>query len=345
MGFDLLFYSRQRMETAKDINAGPKKKAMGNMKKIPQVAIVIVNWNGRELLQRCLSSIEKNTQYPNYRIIVVDNGSTDGSVQLIEEKFPNVHVIRNRENLGFSRANNQGMKHALKTGASYIFLLNNDTEVVQEDWLGTLVDALGRDEKIGILGCKVFYPDGRLQLSAGWMGPLEWKFITKAPEESIEVEVVNYCAALIKKEVIERIGLLDEGFSPFFWEEYDYCARARKAGFKIAYHPAAAITHYGGTSIKKKEDDFRFFNYRKNRIRFVLLNFPLAWLPWAIIFEFLSLFLEKKTPGVRLTPMNIALRRGAARRFGLFLKTLRVNLRNLGEILQKRRNRTMKIWC
>lgn len=318
---------------------------MIEMKKIPKkVVIVIVNWNGKSLLRRCLDSIEKNTIYPSFETIVVDNGSTDGSVEMVEREFPNVQLIRNKENLGFAIANNQGIKRSLEHGASYVLLLNNDTEIIQKGWLKRMVETMGEYRHTGLLGPKVLRPDRMEYYSAGWMSPVEERTIPKGLRKPRKVGVVSFCAILIRREVIENIGLLDEGFSPFLWEDQDYYARTRKAGYRIVYEPRVAIVHYGSMSLKKVDEDFNFFNCRKNRIRFVLLNFPLTWIPLGIAVVLLSVVLKKKNPETRLTLTNITLRSGITRKFGLFLRAWKLNLKNLGEIIKKRRNRIAKIW-
>jgi GT2 family glycosyltransferase len=161
----------------------------------------------------------------------------------------------------------------------------------------------------------------------------------------VEVEAVIFCSVLMRRELIESIGLLDEGFSPLFCEEDDYCTRTRAAGYKVVYEPRATILHHLSMSTAKLDDNFKFFLYRKNRIRNELLNFPLTRLPLAFIFEFASLFLTKKVPMKRLSLPNIALRKAAVGKLGLSLRAWQVNLKNLREILEKRRNRAAKIWC
>ncbi|NQT22324.1 MAG: glycosyltransferase family 2 protein, partial [Candidatus Omnitrophica bacterium] len=116
----------------------------------PRTSIVILNWNQKDDTAKCLKSLEK-LLYKNYGIIVVDNGSKDGSPDFLKNNFSNITLIKNEENLGFAEGSNIGIRHALSVGTDYVLLLNNDL-VVQEDFLGILVEAAEKDSKIGILG-------------------------------------------------------------------------------------------------------------------------------------------------------------------------------------------------
>jgi len=316
------------------------------MRKNPKVAIVIPNWNGRELLRSCLESIKKNTSYPNYEITVVDDASTDGSVDMVKKEFPDVRLIRNKENLGFPKACNRGIKYALeKCNLDYVLLQNNDTEIIQKGWLEALIEVAERDGKIGIVGCKVIHPNGELQRTAGFVKPWKGNLVELSDNEKItEVDIVGGQAFLIRKEVIGKIGLLDEGFSPFLWEDSDYDIRVKKAGYKIVFDPKATLIHHGGASIKKKDKNAGFFVYKRNKIRFMLLNFPLKWIILETPYDILSLFLEKKDKRVGLNLTNVKLRRNFSKNLGLFSKVYWVNLKNLREIIGKRKNRTAKIW-
>jgi GT2 family glycosyltransferase len=117
-----------------------------------EVCIIILNWNGKELLKDCLSSLFKLTGYPNYKVIVVDNGSTDGSFECVKKNFTQVDVLPLDKNYGFAKGNNKGIKYALKKyKPRYILLLNNDTKIIQRDWLTKLVETVESDKKMGLL--------------------------------------------------------------------------------------------------------------------------------------------------------------------------------------------------
>lgn len=224
----------------------------------PRVSIVILNWNGLEDTLECLDSLKKIT-YTNYEVIVVDNGSQGNDGQVLEEKLSDyVHLIQNDRNYGFPEGCNIGMRYALGRGADYILLLNNDT-VVDPEFLTEMVRVAEADSSIGIVGSKIYYyyEPNRIQAVGGkirwWLGDIE----TYGEEEDVgqydtiaEYDYVFGTSFLIKKEVIQKISFLD----PFFFfglEEYDYCTRARRAGFKVVYVPDSKVWHKAGASKAK----------------------------------------------------------------------------------------------
>jgi len=265
----------------------------------PKVCIIILNWNGKELLKDCLSSIFKLTDYPNYKVIVVDNGSTDGSVEFVKKNFPKADVLALDKNYGFSKGNNIGIKYALKKyKPKYILLLNNDTKIIQKDWLTKLVGTAESDEKIGIVGPKLIYPDGRIQHVWTIVNPYRLQFFItnyKRGEKdskrfSILKEVDALCGAcvLIKKEVIEKIGLIDENFNPFWLEDTDFFIRARDNGFKLIYNGKVKVVHFEGVSTKKyagrkdlTENKNVFFIQRRNMLYFLLKHYGIK----ALLFQ------------------------------------------------------------
>jgi len=222
-----------------------------------ELSIVIVSYNTKLLLQRCLESLGGEKKSNEREIIVVDNASTDGSQQMLEEKFPLVKLIKNAENVGFAKAVNKGV--SLSEGGS-ILLLNSDTEAKEN----TLVVLLEFKKKVrpAIIGLKMLNPDGSVQSSVFrlptikkafaeyWLGE-KGSFSKYQPEgeRNQEVEAVSGGAMLISREVIDKIGLLDERYFMYF-EDLDYCRRARKAGFKIYYLPSAKVVHEHGASGK-----------------------------------------------------------------------------------------------
>lgn len=218
-------------------------------KNFPKVSIIILNWNGKKDTIGCLESLKKIT-YNNYQIIVVDNGSEDGSPEEIQNKFSEVIVIRNKENLGFTGGNNVGIKYALKQGADYILLLNNDT-LVEPNFLSELVD-VAECKNAGIVGPKIYYYSLPYILwSAGgnfisWIGKARTIGINKvdSPMYNILRKVfwLTGCAILVKKEVFEKIGILEELYFSNF-EDLDFCYKARKAGYSIWYVPSSVIYH------------------------------------------------------------------------------------------------------
>lgn len=314
----------------------------------PSVSIVILSWNSKALLETCLTSLRKKTEYANYNVIVVDNGSIDNSASLVKENFPWVDAVALDKNYGFSVGNNEGIAYALKKfNPEYVLLLNNDTEVAQEDWLRKMTAVAESEKAIGILGCKLIYPDGRTQYIGTKLAVtgLSWLKPRDHPDlpETYMVDAVLGACFLTKRSVIDKIGGLDPGFSPFSDEESDFCMRAKKAGYKICMVSTVKIVHLGGTSLGKINSEYVRLIVKRNSIRFMLLNFPDSWLAKRVPYEariFIRCFLTKNK-GV----LPVKLRRGqdVLTDLKLNLKAWHCNLKTLPEILQKRKNRTMKL--
>jgi len=217
----------------------------------PKVSIIILNWNGLEDTIKCLESLKKIT-YPNYDIVVVDNASSGNDVEVLREKFGDyVYMIENDKNYGFAEGCNIGMRYALAKGTDYIFLLNNDTTVAR-DFLAELVKIAESDERIGILGPKIYlYDEPNVIWEAGakinwWTGGIsiygDREVDIGQYDKVAERDLLSGAALLIKARVLERISLLDTGFF-FGYEDYDFCIRARKAGFRVVFVPSAKIWH------------------------------------------------------------------------------------------------------
>lgn len=216
----------------------------------PKVAIVILNWNQKRDTIECLESVTK-VDYPLFEIVVVDNGSTDGSPDTISELFPDITLIVNEENLGFTGGNNVGMRYALTQGFDYVCLLNNDT-IVDPEFLRLLVEATEGHLEVGVAGPTIFYFD---QPTAVWSagGRFDWRrgeatMLTLDETEGDqhddvrEVDWVTGCAMLMKKAVLEAVGLFDPRYFIYF-EEAEWCFRATKTGVKAIHVPAAKLWH------------------------------------------------------------------------------------------------------
>ncbi len=228
-----------------------------------QVSIIIVSWNVKDLLQKCVESIQQYSSNISYEIIVVDNASTDGTAEMIQQ-FPEVTYIQNNTNAGFAKANNQGITQAQ---GEYILLLNPDTEFTEN----TIEQCIGRfDGTVGVIGCQLHNPDGSIQLSVRrfptFLSQLAILFkihkifpfvlhnyLAKDFDYTKEAEVDQVMGAFmcIPKKVLDTVGLLDEDF--FIWfEEVDLCRRIKQAGFTILYYPDTSIIHHGGTSFAQQ---------------------------------------------------------------------------------------------
>ncbi len=242
------------------------------------VDVIVLSWNGMGFLERCLSSLLRQT-YPHYHILMVDNASTDGSVAMVRQRFSRVEVIENDRNLGFAGGMNVGLRHAQ---GGIIVLLNQDTEV-REDWLEWLVEAMESDERIGIVGCKLLYPDGKTLQHAG--GILTYPLAIGAHrgrgeldrgqyDAKSEVDFVTGAALGLHRALLEEIGLLDEGFF-FYYEDADFCFRAKEAGYRVIYVPKAAAIHHEGISVRHLGVD-HYSLLHKSRLTFVLKHYSAA---------------------------------------------------------------------
>ena len=217
---------------------------------MPRVAIVVLNWNGRDDTLRCLSSLALLT-YPNYEVVVVDNGSADGSAPSIRSKFPDVTVIETGKNLGYAGGNNIGIARALDCDVDYVLVLNNDT-VVAPDFLSELVHSAACLPRGSVIGSAMLFDD-RPELL--WMLGGTWDHQSASfrddganqPLENFadsvrEVDYVVGCSLLAPRHVFDRIGLFDEDYF-LHYEEIDFCSRARKAGLRCFVATGAKLWH------------------------------------------------------------------------------------------------------
>jgi hypothetical protein len=239
----------------------------------PKIGIIIVNYNGEEYTNSCIRSIFKSS-YQNYLIVVIDNASTDNSVQLLEEEFNNkIILIKNEDNLGFSGANNIGIKYALKNGCEYVLLLNNDTET-DKDLMKNMVDASIKNNN-AIISPKIYYYDEPKKIWAAG-GCLTWKKglsfhygfneIDRGQfEVRKEINFATGCCILIHKSVFEKIGFLAEEYFLYF-EDTDFCVRAKRAGIKILYEPSAKLWHKVSSTTGGEESIITLYYGNRNRL-------------------------------------------------------------------------------
>ncbi|AOY75539.1 glycosyltransferase family 2 protein [Clostridium formicaceticum] len=234
------------------------------------LSIIIVNYNTIELTKQTLHSIFDKKYNFIYEVFVVDNASTDGSVDMIKTEFPQVQLIENNQNLGFSKANNLAITLA---EGKYILLLNSDT-VVLEDCLSKSLSYLDAHPEIGVLGCQVILKNGQLDhackrgfptpeaslyyiLKLNKLFPNSKRFgqydLTYLSDQEVnQVDAVTGAFMMVRRGVIDEVGGLDEDFF-MYGEDLDWCYRIKKAGWKIIYYPEAKIIHYKGASNKKKK--------------------------------------------------------------------------------------------
>lgn len=242
----------------------------------PSLAVIILNWNGRPYLEACLTALAAQTR-PAASITLVDNGSTDDSLAFVRAHFPGVAIRENGGNLGFAAGNNVALRH-LTAGAAV--LLNPDV-ILDPGCLAALAGALAADPTIGLTGGKLWYPGGEIIQHAGG-------FITRPQalpghygigerdmgqyDAARDVEYLIGAAVAIRREVFDRVGLMDEGFFLFF-EDVDLCARARQAGFRVVYTPAATGIHVESATAVR--GSFAYWQrFHTGRWRYLLKQFP-----------------------------------------------------------------------
>jgi GT2 family glycosyltransferase len=225
----------------------------------PETVVVIVNWNGERFLEGCLRSVFAQV-YTDFKVVFVDNGSTDGSVAFVRKNFPQVDIIALDKNYGFARANNIAIKKALENGAEYIALLNNDTKV-EKNWLGELAETMRAGMRVGICASKMLRMDNPGILDSTGHIFIDGIIYGRGGEEpdkgqyDRQLDVAGACAGacLYRKKMLETIGLFDESFGSYY-EDVELSWRAHKAGWKAKYVPGAVVYHKRYGSSKGNEE-------------------------------------------------------------------------------------------
>ncbi len=224
----------------------------------PRTAVIILNWNNREMTASCIRSVLA-MDGGGYKVVVVDNGSTDGSAHLLAQEFPEATVLAQARNLGFAAGCNVGMRYALLHRADYILLLNNDTYVAK-DFLVELLARISSDARTAVVCPKIYFGDQRDQLwYAGgdfslWTGTPKhrgWKEIDQGQfDGEAGITEATGCAMLVRSEAVQEIGLFDEQFWSYA-EDLDWSVRFLKHGYQLRFAPKARVWHYdGATSVK-----------------------------------------------------------------------------------------------
>ncbi|PJB00126.1 MAG: glycosyl transferase [Ignavibacteriales bacterium CG_4_9_14_3_um_filter_30_11] len=279
-----------------------------------EISVIIVNYNVKDFLQNLLLSLNKALKNISHEIIIVDNNSTDDSVELLKNNFQNVSLIANKENLGFSKANNQGLK--ISKG-KYLLLINPDT-IVSEDTFFEMIKFFKNNTNAGLAGCKILNPDGSLQLACRRSFPGPWTSFCKVTglsslfpnsklfakynltyldeNKSYEVDAVSGSFMMFTRQVYEKVSGLDEEYF-MYGEDLDFCYRIQKAGYKIFYVHKTKIIHYKGESTKRSTLDETKIFYKAMHL-FVKKHFSSTFLvefilQFAILFRGFISFLGK----------------------------------------------------
>lgn len=245
-----------------------------------EVSIIIPSWNAKQYLQNCIESIVKETQANHVEIIVVDNASTDGSKELVQQQFPQVKLICNRANLGFAKASNIGIKQG---SGRYFCIVNSDVEVL-DGCFNRMIEYMEQNPEIGMLGPQILDANNNIQRST--MGfPTVWNTLCRAlaldtifPGSKLfggylmtfwshdtlrKVDVINGCLWLVRREALNQVGMLDERFF-IYAEDKDWCKRFWNAGWNVVYFPHARAIHYGGASSSQAPIRFYIEMHRAN---------------------------------------------------------------------------------
>ncbi|MCP4703899.1 MAG: glycosyltransferase family 2 protein [candidate division Zixibacteria bacterium] len=231
------------------------------------ISVIVISFNGIEFIKDCLRTLQTSLTDIDSEILVIDNGSVDGTIDFIENEFSNIELIKNRDNLGFAKAVNQGFEKA--TG-EYILILNQDTRIVGQA-IGELANRMKRDSNIGTIGPKFIGFDGQLQkacrafpryrdLAYAFLGLSKlfpksklfssWKMGWFDHLSEAEVDQPMGAALMVSRSVLDKVGMFDERFRIFF-NDVDFCRRVKEVGYINLYYPSAVIEHYYGGTIKK----------------------------------------------------------------------------------------------
>ena len=248
---------------------------------LPFVHVLSLNWNGREYLKDFCDTILA-LDYPHYKVSVIDNASSDGSVDFLENNYPSIEVIRNRENLGYAAGYNVGIQKAYEGGAGYFFILNNDT-VVPPETLRNLVIVALTDSSIGFVTGKVYFNENRSMLqTAGKKDKLWQATVVNVGQNQIDkgqfdvqrdYDYLDDVFWLVKRDVYEKLGGYDPEFF-LYWEETDWCARAKGKGFRLVYTPTAKIYHKVSLSTGGGSNPKKSYHIRRNAVLFYYRHKP-----------------------------------------------------------------------
>ena len=284
-------------------------------KKFPEISVIIVDWNGYNDTLSCLNSLKKVT-YKNLQVIVIDNGSEKDGYLELKNEFPNLKVIRTEFNLGFTGGNNVGIRYALEKGTDFVLLLNNDT-IVTPEFVEPLLKVFDRNDKAGIVAPQINYYDepnkiwtagGKISKFRGSGFAYSDHYDDGSKKDDKKVTFVSGCCMLIKKEVLEKVGLFDENFF-LYVEDADLCCRTIIAGYNIIVSNSSKIFHKISRSTSGNLSQLPLYYVTRNRLYFAKKNFPgvniltllyvfitmfFKSIEWAVQGKFSNIFVIKK---------------------------------------------------
>lgn len=249
-----------------------KNHTSGNF---PNITVLTVSWNQKKYTVDCLRSLQ-NMNYPNYNILLVDNGSTDDTVNSVRDAFPDVEIYENNQNLGFAGGFNVGLRLALTRDSAYIFMVNNDT-IVAPDILDTMMEYMN-EPNVGIVSPMIYELDDPTRIwSVGAMKhPITYEMTLKGDgiedkgqfREVMERDYLVGCALFINRKLLQDIGLFDEGYNPAYYEDMDLCLRARQAGYRLLLVPQAKLWHKGSVASGGSGSPQERYLMARNSVRF-----------------------------------------------------------------------------
>lgn len=272
-----------------------------------ELAVILINYKRVYDTIECIESLQSST-FANFDIILIDNGSDDGSAEILQNKFPQIISFPNDTNVGFAEGNNIGIRYALEKMYKYILILNNDT-VVANDALAYLMNTIKSNSKFGVVGCKILYYDNpeyiwfaggnfNYNSSKGYHYGIKEKDIGQYDHE-YETDYITGCCLLTRREVFEKIGMLDPDYFAYL-EDVDFCSRAKKTGYSIVYQPKAVIYHKVSSTSSWDSPVYLYFNMR-NKILFLSKNsrftkwvIYLPYLIWFYLRQFIRLIFKHR---------------------------------------------------
>lgn len=264
-----------------------------------EFSIIIVNYNTKELLQGCIRSIFQNTKKVTYEIIVVDNNSIDGSQHMVKKTFPDVLLLCNKENVGFSRANNKAYRHSK---GEYLVFLNSDT-LILDSAIEKMINYLQSHPQVGIVGPKILnyrhQPFSSFQrfldVKKLFLGSKYLKHVLNVERYRMnypsynftaiqDVEWVSGACLAVRRDVFEKVGFWDENYF-LYYEDMDLCYQVFKSGYRVVYYPEAEITHLFGQSARKSTRNLKKIN--KNSMKYYFKkNYPLVHYWIAVVYSY-----------------------------------------------------------
>ena len=309
------------MENLKIVNY-LKHMELSKAKHEYKVSIVVPNYNGAPYLQRFFESIEANTIYSNYFVVLIDNGSTDNSIE-VAKNFKNripLFIIKNSINKGFPKACNQGIRFSLEMGADYIVIANNDVIILTKDWIRKLLEPVAKSplkNKVGIIGCRVINLKPYYIIPPSPMpGPSTLALIYERfvsinkylSDKIISCGRVPGPFFVISKRAIESVGFMDEAFTPGYEEEVDYFIRVLKSGFYIIYNPNVTVAHLGSVTFSRYYRALRNYFIWRNRLYLARKHYGHGTLFMESVLSLITSIFTTKDSAKVATLRNISIR-------------------------------------